>query len=106
MFFLFRCVFWLGLVFYHLPWPGGAAPVEEARALAAQLGATSSHALAAQAQAACGAHPTQCLALAASTAGRAAGASRSSLTQDDRQPDWRGGAIRSARADLRSTAVK
>lgn len=106
MFFLFRCAFWLGLVFYHLPWPGGAAPVEDARALAVQLGATSSHAFAAQAQAACGANPTQCLALAAAGASRATGASRSSLTNEDMRPDWRGDKARSARADLRSTAVK
>ncbi len=35
MFFLLRCVFWLGLVFWHLDWNAGTAPAEPTRTASA-----------------------------------------------------------------------
>jgi hypothetical protein len=102
MFFLFRCVFWLGLVFHHLPWADGARPADDARALAAGAVAATSRLAGTQARDACLAAPGACM----GAAGVAIAVSRSSLTRADARPEWRDPRARHARADLRATRVR
>lgn len=103
MFFLFRCVFWLGLVFYHLPWADGARPADQARDIVAEIGAATTRMAVEQARAACVSTPRACLETATGAMGAA---SRSSLTRDDAQPTWRDPGERHARADLRGARVR
>lgn len=83
MFFLFRCAFWLGIVFYHLPWPGGVQPAEQARAALAELNAAATKTIAERAQSACLNAPRDCAAAAAKLARDAPTPSRASLKNAD-----------------------
>lgn len=106
MFFLFRCVFWLGIVFYHMPWSDGARPAQDARAALSDLGVSAAKSLADQAQAACVKAPRDCLAAAAKLGADAPSPSRSSLRDDDKRPEWRGAAQKQAQINLRSHPAK
>ncbi len=99
MFFLFRCLFWLGLVFSHIAGQegfnaaalfGAHAPI--ASESAASLGRSALEAAGRQ----CRAEPEKCLALAARAsrlapqpAGANANSSRDTLNAGDRAPTWR-----------------
>jgi hypothetical protein len=99
MFFLFRCLFWLGLVFSHIAAQEGfnAATLFDAGApiaseSAASLGRIALDAVVRQ----CRAEPEKCLALAARASRLAPqpaspnpNASRDTLNAGDRAPTWR-----------------
>lgn len=44
MFFLLRCIFWLGLVFWHLDWNPGSSPAEAGKSAAASPRTSVAHA--------------------------------------------------------------
>jgi hypothetical protein len=93
MFFLVRCVFWLGIVFMALPWDGAT--------LHADLSGQAEHAaraLAAQAQAICVKDPIACAAQAISLGKGVEGSqSQHNLQPGDLAPAWRGPATVTAR---------
>ena len=105
MFFLFRCLFWLGLVFSHIATLEGmsattlaqqtarAATEQAATISLARLGEGALDAAARQ----CAVHTDKCLAFAAQAARltRDAGPSHDSLNAGDRVPAWR---LRSGKA--------
>jgi hypothetical protein len=71
MFFLLRCVFWLGLVFYAMDWPGGPSAGTVTGALGEVAASAASAAVAGAAPAVrdlCLSRPTGCLALATAAA--------------------------------------
>lgn len=88
MFFLLRCIFWLGLVFSHLPWDGEALR-QELSGPAASVGAAAAD----KVQSLCLKDPAAC-AKHAHEVGRAlgVGASQNSLLPGDLAPVWKGGA--------------
>jgi hypothetical protein len=99
MFFLLRCLFWLGLVFSHIAEQQGFNPaglLDRRQAVtneaAAGLGRIALEAASRQ----CRSEPEKCLALAARASRLApqvsspgAAASRDSLSAGDRAPAWR-----------------
>lgn len=93
MFFLFRCIFWLGIVFMALPWDSAGL-----RADISGQSEQAARALAAQAQAICVKDPIACAAQAISL-GKGAGASHSqnNLQPGDFVPAWRGASTVTAR---------
>jgi hypothetical protein len=92
MFSLFRCLFWLGLVFSQIAVQEGT----DATALVRQTALAASHQAAGLGQNAvdaagkqCTTAPESCLALAAQAARLNPGASRDTLNSGDRIPAWR-----------------
>lgn len=80
MFFLIKCAFWLGIVFYCLPWPTQERPEAVARHAAGTIVAQAQKAVVDRALAACSSNPRACLEFArAASDGHAASASRSKL---------------------------
>ncbi len=57
MFFLLRCVFWLGLTFAMMEWPEGASPTAEPAALAQNAADAAAKDIATR----CAADPQACL---------------------------------------------
>jgi hypothetical protein len=57
MFFLFRCVFWLGLTFALIDWPEGPSPAPDPAALAQAASQAAAQEIAAR----CAANPQACL---------------------------------------------
>jgi hypothetical protein len=94
MFFLLRCLFWLGLVFSHIAGLEGLNVAAFANQGAAGLGRAAMDAASQK----CRAEPDKCLALATQAARLrqdAGDASRDTLNAGDRAPAWR---LRTARA--------
>jgi hypothetical protein len=95
MFFLFRCLFWLGLVFSQIAALEGtdaAALIGRSAQAGGQQAASLRQTALDAASRHCAGAPEQCLALAARTASlaqAAAGASQDSLNAGDRLPAWR-----------------
>ena len=99
MFFLFRCLFWLGLVFSHIAVQEGfnAAALFDTRAPMASESAASLGRIALDAAGRrCRAEPEKCLAVAARAsrltpqpASLNPSASRDTLNAGDRAPTWR-----------------
>ena len=89
MFFLIRCLFWLGLVFVALPWDGASL-----RADISGQADQATRALAAQAQAMCAKDPigcaTQAISLGKAFDLAAAAPSQTTLQATDLAPGWRG----------------
>jgi len=85
MFSLFRCLFWLGLVFSHIAALEGTdrAALVRQTALAATRQATEA------ASKKCASAPEACLALAAQAVRSGPAASRDTLNSGDRIPAWR-----------------
>lgn len=97
MFFLIRCIFWLGIVFMALPWDGAAL-----RAHLTGETEQAARALAGKAQEICAKDPIACAAQAASLARAAEGVvgappSQHTLQSADLVPGWRGPATVAAR---------
>lgn len=69
MFFLVKCAFWLGIVFYLMPWPAQEGPAVLARRGAADLAERAQQAVAERAAGACAADPQACLDFARQAAG-------------------------------------
>ncbi|MDB5545361.1 MAG: hypothetical protein JWO64_2510 [Hyphomicrobiales bacterium] len=91
MFFLIRCIFWLGIVFMALPWDSAGL-----RADISGQAEQAARALAAQAQAICVKDPIACAAQAISL-GKGAAHSQHNLQPGDFVPAWRGPATVTAR---------
>ncbi|MDB5649979.1 MAG: hypothetical protein JWL62_1499 [Hyphomicrobiales bacterium] len=92
MFFLIRCIFWLGLVFSALPWNG-----EEVRADVATGVQNASVALTNKVQSVCQRDPASCLQHAAqATKVMSAATSLNTLTRGDLAPAWKGSVPRPA----------
>jgi hypothetical protein len=92
MFSLFRCLFWLGLVFSHIAAREGA----DAAALLRQTAFAASHQASSLGQTAvdaagkqCASAPQACLALASQAARLNPAGSRDTLNSGDRIPAWR-----------------
>ncbi len=85
MFFLFRCLFWLGLVFSHI----AALEGTDAGALVRQSALAAGRQATEAAGRKCASAPETCLALAAQAARSSSGASRDTLSSGDRIPAWR-----------------
>jgi hypothetical protein len=92
MFFLVRCIFWLGLVFMALPWDGVSL-----RADISGQAEQAARALAAQAQAICMKDPIACAAQAMSLGRNDGSHSQHNLQPGDFTPAWRGPATATAR---------
>jgi hypothetical protein len=92
MFFLFRCLFWLGLVFSQIAVQEGT----DAPALVRQTALAATHQASSLGQNAvdaagkkCASAPESCLALAAQAARLNPGPSRDTLNSGDRVSSWR-----------------
>lgn len=107
MFSIFRCLFWLGLVFSHIAALEGMSAAAVARQTARAASEQAATSLTGLGQTAidaagkqCVAHADKCLAIAAQVArvSQDAAPSRNSLSADDRAPAFRLNAGNAARA--------
>ncbi len=92
MFFLIRCIFWLGLVFVALPWNGeevGSALADQAEEIG-RAATDKAQALCLKDPVACANHAATAARLLGGTTPTSASASQNTLLPSDLAPAWRG----------------